>query len=236
MVEYEWAELRTHAIRAFGNTAPGAELEEAIIHVFAINPAGVKNAIDYTANEWAKGKITSPWAILRTQCQRLIDTSTNVTATDERGREKAIAKAENWIRNAGYHMDRESEVVDYLFGVAEFTPELEYLEALELETRGRPGRQLYEGLLLASIERTRNEGVQQVPGTHDGPLKDYRTTKTRDRMINLWRELRHQGEQVEREALERADRWVAQNRAATQAAAGKPRTKKATLEPEPEPA
>ncbi len=207
LIEYEWVELREHAISLFGDQAPSPELEHDVVQVFAINPHGVQQAIDYVGGEWLKGKITSPWAILRIQVERLVDNSQNVVATDERSRAKAIEKAEAWIRNAGIHMDREHEIVAYLFGHAEYTPPLDYLEQLEVETRGRPGRQIYDGLLQASIERTREHGVQPIPGTQDGPLCHYKTTKLRDRMITLWRESRHLGEQVEAEAIERAEHW-----------------------------
>ena len=208
-LEYQWEHLRTHAIRVFGDQAPSANLESDIIDVFTIHPAGVKTAIDYVANQWAQGKVTSPWGLLRSQCQRLIDTSQNTVATDERDRHKAIQAAETWIRNAGIHIDREQEIIDYLFGHAEFTPPIEFLEQLEQDTRGNPGRPMYGPLLEAAIVRTRAIGVEPLPDTQDGPLRHYRTIGLRNQMLELWHQERPKGELAEQQALERADKWKA---------------------------
>ena len=48
-------------------------------------------------------------------------------------------KLEQWITTAGLFLT-ETQLIDELFGQPDLTPPLEWLEQLEQETRGRPGR------------------------------------------------------------------------------------------------
>jgi hypothetical protein len=206
MTEYSWALIRDQAIHTWG-TIPQGQLEADILEIFEQTPALVVATIDKTTVAYKAGRITSPWAILRLELQKAVHPDRTPTVTDTAAKERAIARAEAWIRTTGIHYPTENEIIAHLFGVETQTAPLDYLEQLEHDTIGRPGRPLYIGLLQASIRRTREHGTQTIPDTGTGILAHYRTTATRDRMTALWRELRPQGEQLEREELIRAEAW-----------------------------
>lgn len=116
MTEYEWHVLRDHAIEQFDGDTPRAELEQKILDVFERNPAMVAKAVDRIASKFKAGQVRSPWAVLAIDVTQTGSPVRLVTAVDTTSREKRIARAEQWVKAAGVHFDRESEVVAHLFG------------------------------------------------------------------------------------------------------------------------
>lgn len=110
---YEWETTLLDAIQAFGGQTPGGQLEEDIRTIFADNPALVTAAIKRIATQYETGSIRSPWGVLRTECAKRSETTLKIATTHDR--DKAIARAEQWIRTAGIHYDRETELLDELF-------------------------------------------------------------------------------------------------------------------------
>jgi hypothetical protein len=158
--EYAWVETRLRAVEAFSD-APSAVQEQRVIDVFREHPALVVEAIEHVGRRFESGQVRNPWAILAKHVEEAVRPLEDVTATDERDREKRIQRASQWLRAAGKHFDSEAEVVDELFG-----------------------------------ER--------------GLLREWRSDETLEaRMVKLWRELRPEGELIESQALERAERWKA---------------------------
>lgn len=113
--EYVWRELRDHAIELFGDT-PGPTVEERILVVFRTHPQIVAVGIDHVAQRRKQGTVTSPWGLLASHLEKATAPLDDVTATDERDRDKAIRRAEQWMRAAGKHYDSEAEIIDELFG------------------------------------------------------------------------------------------------------------------------
>ena len=109
---YNWGELRAQACARFGD-APGAQLEQRIIDVFAEHPALVAGAVDSVARGYAAGRVHSPWPMLATQCereaQRAVDART-VVASGSADYEAKLAKAERFIRQVGYICESEDEL------------------------------------------------------------------------------------------------------------------------------
>jgi hypothetical protein len=116
MVTYDWPTTRAQAIFNFGGDAPRADLEQRIMEVFAENPTLVIKAIEVVTKNYHAGKVRSPWAILDLNLKEATRPGTPLTATDTNDKTKRIARAEQWIRNTGAHYDRETEIVDELFG------------------------------------------------------------------------------------------------------------------------
>lgn len=113
--EYVWRELRDHAVNLFGDT-PGAALEERILVVFRSHPHIVALGIDHVHERKKAGLVTSPWGLLAAHVEKATAPLEDVTVTDERDRDKAVRRAEQWIRAAGKHYDRLDELLDELFG------------------------------------------------------------------------------------------------------------------------
>lgn len=111
---YTWSEARDKAIELFGET-PNPGTEQEIIHAFEEHPRMVITTIEAVAERKRAGKVRSGWAILRSEVQRF-GQSEDIVVTDESERTRAIARGEQWIRNAGIHFDRQEEVADELFG------------------------------------------------------------------------------------------------------------------------
>lgn len=115
MTTYDWPTIRADAIARFGGDAPRAELEQQIIDVFAQQPQLVVLAIDKIADSYRAGKVRSPWAVLKTHIERSAEPGAPITATDTTAKQKAIQRAEQWIRAAGIHYDRDTEILLELF-------------------------------------------------------------------------------------------------------------------------
>lgn len=144
MTEYHWGPLRDHAIASFGDT-PGSDLEQRIIDVFVQHPQIVAALIDAVAARVKAGKVRSGWAILATECERSTTTA-DTRATDTTDRDRAKRNAAQRINAELLHFDRESEVVDELFGERghlRHWPELED-EYVALWQQNRPRGELVE--------------------------------------------------------------------------------------------
>jgi hypothetical protein len=112
--EYAWSEAFDRAVRAFGNTTPGAALEAELRERFEEVPALVVGTIDAVAEAYKAGKVFSPWAILRARLRSGTSTE-ELIVSDEGERERAIKRAENLLDAIGTHLDREPEVIAMLF-------------------------------------------------------------------------------------------------------------------------
>jgi len=110
----EWEDLAYQTAERFGGTMPHPETAAAIANVYAKAPTAVAKAIDRTAADYETGSIRSPWGVLKSRVQQITITKTsNARANDN---EKAVQRAEQWIRNAGLHYDRWDEIHDELYG------------------------------------------------------------------------------------------------------------------------
>jgi len=115
MTEYVWTHLRDTAIRRFNDT-PSSDQELRIIAVFQDRPELVAAQIELVANRHAAGQVNNPWPFLTTSLERATQIPEDVRATDKTSRSAKVRIAEQWIRNAGIHFDRETEIQDELFG------------------------------------------------------------------------------------------------------------------------
>lgn len=159
MTEITWAAVRQTTSERYG-TLPRAEDEAAIIDIFELMPTVVLQAIDEVHDAWKAGKVTYPWAALAGRLTKGRDALRDPTVNTGRGKAHAFARAEQWIRAAGVHFDRETEIEDDLFG---------------------------------EIGRVRQHA--------DDP-------RARTRLVALWQEERPRGQACEREAEERAARYL----------------------------
>jgi hypothetical protein len=113
---YEWSALRHRAVEAFGGDYPAGPQEQEIIDAFELDPVAVQAAVDKVGERYKQGKVRIPWAVLRKEAEQIRNPPSEVTASDESSREKAIVRAESWLRVAGLHFDREQEVAAHLYG------------------------------------------------------------------------------------------------------------------------
>lgn len=111
--EYHWPDTRDRAITAFNGDTPGDTIEAAVQHHFKEHPGRVHNLIDAIGRRVATGNVRSGWAILNHELEK---TTSDVVATDNRERQQHLKNAEHWIHNTGGYIDRESELIDCLFG------------------------------------------------------------------------------------------------------------------------
>lgn len=114
---YVWAELRDAFALRVGD-APGAQIEQQFLDAFDQHPELVAEALDYVAERHARGLVRSPWPVARLHVSALVDTAQRAaSATAQGGGDKRarVQRAQAWIRAAGIHFDRESELVDELF-------------------------------------------------------------------------------------------------------------------------
>ena len=100
-------------MRDTGGDLPGGRLEQQLIDAYAEHPTAVEKAIEKITLGHAAGKVRSPWGALKTEIERHRDNPTHETG---HGREKAIQRAEQRIRNELLHYERADEVLDELFG------------------------------------------------------------------------------------------------------------------------
>jgi hypothetical protein len=180
MTEYDWAQIRADTIRAFGGDAPRNELEQRIIDVFREQPQLVVNTISLVTHGYQAGKVRSPWAILDINLREATRPGANITATDTTEKQRAIQRAEQWVRAAGVHFDSEDEVVLELFDT---------------------GKQLH-AYAQVTLERQPDKSSLLTEPKGDAALVS--------RIRQLWRELRPIGEQSEADALQRAEEWKTQ--------------------------
>lgn len=113
MTTYEWSVIRDKCVEWFGDT-PSKPTELAIVTVFKERPAAVIRELQTIAGLVSTGEARSGWALARHRIARL--DAIDAVATDTSEREDAVRRALAWVRGAGRHYDRESEVVDELYG------------------------------------------------------------------------------------------------------------------------
>jgi hypothetical protein len=109
-----WEDLALETAERFGGTLPHPDTAAQIAAVYERAPHAVEKAIDRVALEYEQGGIRSPWGILRSRVKQI--TTSEATATRANERDKTIARAEQWMRNAGMHYDSEQELLDELYG------------------------------------------------------------------------------------------------------------------------
>jgi hypothetical protein len=110
----EWEDLALQTAERFGGTMPHPDTAKAVAAVYAKAPNAVERAIDRVANDYAEGNIRSPWGVLKSRVQQItVDSSQAKRGNDA---DKAIARAEQRVRNELLHYDLEREVVDELYG------------------------------------------------------------------------------------------------------------------------
>jgi hypothetical protein len=143
-------------MRTIGGDPPGAALEDQLIQAYTDHPDAVERSLDKIAMAYKAGKIHSPWGAAKTEVAKATEAARNPTHNQGTTKTKALQRAEQWMRTAGLHYDRESELLDELYG-----------------DRGR--------------------------------LRDH--PATRDRMLELWHELRPLGQQLDQEAVEAGIRY-----------------------------
>jgi hypothetical protein len=113
MTDYDWAQIRTTAIRKLGET-PNAPTEHDITETFKDNPQLVSSVIDAVIAEKASGvSFRSAWAVIRYRSKT--NPAEPIVATDHHERDLRTRQAEAWIRNAGLYIDLERELVSELF-------------------------------------------------------------------------------------------------------------------------
>jgi hypothetical protein len=112
----DWQTLRNQFMRAIGGDPPGAALEDELIQAYTDHPTVVERSIEKITLAHAAGKIRSPWGALKTEVAKAVDAARNPTHDKGSSRQKAIARAEQRMRNELLHYDRWSEVEDELFG------------------------------------------------------------------------------------------------------------------------
>jgi hypothetical protein len=112
----DWQTLRNQFMRDIGGDPPGAQLEDELIAAYHDHPEAVERSIEKITLAHKAGKIRSPWGALKTEVAKALDAARNPTHNTGASRNKAIARAEQWLRTAGLHYDRETEIHDELFG------------------------------------------------------------------------------------------------------------------------
>lgn len=112
--EHHWPTVRDHAIRSFNGDLPHPATEQAILDVFEAFPTVVARAVDDVAEQLARGKIRSGWAILQHRVTVDFKPAKDVTVQgDDRGR--LIVSAERRIANELAFYEDPSDVLDELF-------------------------------------------------------------------------------------------------------------------------
>jgi hypothetical protein len=114
MTHPDWAHLRAALIEAYGEP-PHPITEQEIIAAYQQHPAALEKAAHQIAADHANGTIRSGWAVLRSRTYQLTTPQANPTRSTSIEREKALARAQQWTRNAGLHYDRWPEIEDELY-------------------------------------------------------------------------------------------------------------------------
>ena len=127
-----WHELYQQAIQDYNDT-PGPTLEQHLIDAYAQHPAAVQVAIGKITQAYKAGRINSPWGAIKTEVDKQISVRKHIPQATDRG--LAERNTEQWIRAAGLHYDRYSELHDELFG--DRGPLRVYTDDQVLETRIR---------------------------------------------------------------------------------------------------
>lgn len=95
-------------------TTPGSVLAAELEQHYQRHPAAFAANTRSTLDGWAAGRITSPWAFLRSTMRKL-EQHRPVPEAAGPERDTAIRLAETWIRNAGLHAPLD-QALDELYG------------------------------------------------------------------------------------------------------------------------
>lgn len=180
MTEYVWSTVRNQITAMFAGQLPRAEDEQTIIDLFELLPQTVIHAATELEEAVRTGRVRWGWSALRARLERGTVPQREAIVDPAGEREKKLRAAERWLTNAGAHHDREDELVDALFG--ELGMLRDYAATRPNEA---PDGKLLNGWHLVS-------GDQGLVA----------------RMLSRWRELRPAAELVDREAEERAWKWI----------------------------
>jgi len=117
VTEYVWSDMRDPFIERVGS-APSAATEERILDVFSGHPMLVAAGMAHVGERYDSGLIHSPWPVLAKHVEEAVAAigRGDVSASGGQDRTKALQRGRQWMRAAGMHYDRESEVEDELFG------------------------------------------------------------------------------------------------------------------------
>ena len=164
---FDWHTEYARALQAFGGDTPSATLEQDLLDAFQQHPQAVTNAITKIAKAYEAGKIHSPWGALKTEIPKQVARDTRVGDGAERNR--AIANAEQFIRNAGCMFDRWTEAHDELFDRGTLAPWrndhklVSRLEQLWNEHRPRGEQVEAEELERAERRKTHQAKIAALP-------------------------------------------------------------------------
>lgn len=106
-----WSDLRDKAVQAF-RSFPSARDEQQLLEAFQRAPVAVAAALSKVSGRFEAGKITAPWRIWVLEVTSRGDVSVDV-GPEKHARQ---TRAEQWIKQAGAHLDRWDEMRDELFG------------------------------------------------------------------------------------------------------------------------
>lgn len=180
----DWANLRARAIDAFDGELPNGNTEQLIIEAYEAHPEAVKKALSQVAADFTKGTIRSGWGVTKNRAERILSPPSNPSAKTGIDKERAVARAEQWVKTAGCHFDRQTELLEELFGA---------------QGNLRP----YAQVDVAETGRN-NEGHPVYALTE--PRGDLALI---EHMTRLWDQHRPTGIAVEQDAHERAEKWKA---------------------------
>lgn len=115
MNNMDWQTLRNTIIRETSDF-PGGHLEDELITRYSENPQAVEQAVEKILAGYRAGKVRSVWGALKAEIARAFDPANNPKHDRSNSRKHAIEHAEQWLKNAGLHFDRQTEIHDELFG------------------------------------------------------------------------------------------------------------------------
>lgn len=98
---------------------PGEELEERLLSAFMSTPRPLLDWLNRMLPRAESGEVFAPWKLVDSKLEDEMDRhkpKKNRPDVIAQGHDLAISRAKQWIVNAGVHFDRESELVDELFG------------------------------------------------------------------------------------------------------------------------
>jgi hypothetical protein len=110
----DWEDLVPQIAETFGGQMPYPETSEDIAAAYQRAPQTVLRMADQVAALYMDGTAQNPWGMLRYRAKTI--PATEGQASRGTNREKAIARAEQRMRNELLHYDRWPEVEDELFG------------------------------------------------------------------------------------------------------------------------
>ena len=106
----------TRAIDAFDGELPNSFTEQTIIEAYELHPEAVAKAISQVAADFTKGTIRTGWGVTKNRAERILSPPSNPTAKTGLDKERAVQRAEQWMKTTGAHYDRQTEVLEELFG------------------------------------------------------------------------------------------------------------------------